>query len=295
MTGGAGYDPGLRDQALLGALAGTGWSLGPGEPEVTIDLDELRAHGLDLLAFPVRSRLLAHDHPADRAPYGDGSDQWIEWRRPGTPRGVAVLLHGGFYRSRWQADLMTALSIDLVARGWAAANLEYRRPDRHGWDATVADVLAGVRAVRAAEPALPLVLFGHSAGGQLVLQAAEQLGPDVVDLAVSLDGVVDLVAAHDRMLGEHAVTLALGGSPREQPERYAAADPTAWSRRTVAWLLVESEQDSADLREMNRRLSRRDDLGRPELLEGPGDHFSVIDPAAPVWISTMARVEELLA
>ena len=296
VIGGDGMDPELREATLRAALAGTGWALAAdGQAEAEFDLDAVAYQGLDTIAFPIRAFLTAIDHPAERVAYGRDAEQWIEWRRPaGPPRALAVLVHGGFYRSRWRADLMDALGADLAARGWVSANLEYRRPDRQGWDATVDDVFAGVLAAQAAAPGLPVVLFGHSAGGQLVLQAVETLGPTVVDLAVSLTGVVDLVAAHDRALGEHAIGLALGGSPVEQPMRYAAADPSAWTERRGAWLLVEGDQDSTDLREMNRRLSRREDLGRPELIEGPGDHFSVIDPATPIWAATIDRVEVLL-
>lgn len=35
---------------------------------------------------------------------------------------MAMLLHGGFYRSIWAADLMDALAADLAARGFAAWN-----------------------------------------------------------------------------------------------------------------------------------------------------------------------------
>ncbi len=62
----------------------------------------------------------------------------------GGPLPVAVLVHGGYWRSIWAADLMDALAVDLAQRGYAAWNLEYRRPDRHGWQATVADVAAGL-------------------------------------------------------------------------------------------------------------------------------------------------------
>jgi acetyl esterase/lipase len=297
VIGGEGMDPELREATLVAALAGTDWTLATdGAGDAEFDLDAVAWQGLDTIAFPIRAFLSALDHPAERVAYGGDPEQWIDWRRPaGEPRALGVLVHGGFYRSRWRADLMNALGADLAVRGWVSANLEYRRPDRHGWDATLADVFDGILAAQAAAPGLPVVLFGHSAGGQLVLQAVETLGPTIVDLAVSLTGVVDLAAAYDRALGEHAIGLALDGGPEDQPTRYAAADPSAWTERRGAWLLVEGDQDSTDLREMNRRLSRREDLGRPELIEGPGDHFSVIDPTTQIWAATIDRVESLLA
>lgn len=253
--------------------------------------------GLDGLPFVVASVLAAADSPATRVVYGADPDQYFDWRAGGAHGGTAMLVHGGFYRSRWQAGLMEPLAVDLNARGWATANLEYRRPDRHGWDATIADVHAGVAAA-AARRTGPLVPFGHSAGGQLVLQVAEERaakGIDDIALAVSLAGVVDLVAAHDRFMGEGAISVALDGSPTDRPARYESASPLAFRRRLAPWLLVQGTQDSADLVEMNRRLAASTPLARPPLVEAPGDHFSVIDPASAIWSETVARVGEILS
>lgn len=326
---GADIDAALLAEVVGSAAARAGWTIGDGRgsgrgdaivqvagtaswrgsdagttPTLRVELcasapaapvPQLRWHGLDTLGIPIASWLVGLEHPADPVAYGPSPDQSIDWRWPETaPRAVAVLVHGGFYRSRWGNDLMTPLAVDLLGRGWASANLEYRRPDRHGWSATVHDVLAGVNAARAASPGVPVALIGHSAGGQLVLQAIESTPAGTADLAVSLTGVVDLVAAHDRFLGDGAVAVALGGSPSEHPERYAAASPAEYQLRSGEWLLVETDRDSLDLREMNRRLSRRPDLGHPELIEGAGDHFTVIDPASAIWLETIGRVEQRL-
>ncbi|WP_440709920.1 alpha/beta hydrolase [Herbiconiux sp. YIM B11900] len=298
---------------------------GPRPPIVRVDLGlrdpdpssallhHVRGSGLDSLRFVVSSVVAAAAHPAQREPYGPGPDQYGEWREPeaahrsaptseGPP--LAVLLHGGFYRSRWQAGLMDELAVDLARRGWRSWNLEYRRPDQHGWAATIDDLHAGLARARelAGASAGPIVLVGHSAGGQLALQLAEETaaaagGRDAepgVRLAVSLAGVVDLVAAHDRFLGEGAVGIALGGTPSELPEIYAAASPQEFRDRATSWLLVQGSDDSADLVEMNRRLSNSVRLDRPELIEAPGHHFSVIDPRSPIWETAWARVTAIL-
>jgi len=295
-------DSGALD-AEIRVVDGSSACRGGAHPVLVVQLDpaapsvpgEVRGHGLDTLSFPIEAWLRGLESPGVMTAYGDDPDQCIDWRHPAgsAPRGVAVLVHGGFYRSRWRADLMTAQSVDLAERGWIAANLEYRRPDAHGWEATVADVRAGVESVRAQRPGLPLVLIGHSAGGQLVLQCAEAIEP-APDLAVSLAGVVDLRAAEARAMGEHAVPLALGGGSADFPERYDSASPAEFRARRANWLLVQGVDDSADLVEMNRRLSRRADLREPELLEGAGGHFAVIDPDAPLWHATFARIEGLL-
>lgn len=272
-------------------------------------LHHVRGLGLDGVPFVVPSAVVAAEHPARRVTYGPGPDQYGEWRGPGRGEGsggapLAVLIHGGFYRSRWQAGLMDDLAVDIARRGWCSWNLEYRRPDLHGWTATLHDLRRGLdRAREIAGPSGgPVVLVGHSAGGQLALQLAEESasadagrGADAtVRLAVSLAGVVDLVAAHDRFLGEGAVGIALGGSPSEVPEVYARASPQEFRGRSTPWLLVQGADDSSDLVEMNRRLSRMSALRHPELLEAPGHHFSVIDPRTPIWEATWAGMTAAL-
>ncbi|MEE3920513.1 alpha/beta hydrolase [Micromonospora sp. BRA006-A] len=198
----------------------------------------LAGRGLWGLAWAIRHAVHRLRAPATRIAYGPDPDQWGDLRLPSSPAAgpapVAVLLHGGFWRSIWGADLMDALAADLARRGYASWNLEYRRPDRHGWDATTQDVEAGLRALR--EPARDrlvdldrIVVLGHSAGGQLALRAAADLaarpgGPRVA-LAVSLAGVLDLTEGERRYLGDGAVAAALGGSPVTAPRRYAESDP----------------------------------------------------------------------
>lgn len=303
--------PGVDAQARAGAgavveVAGAGDPVleVEGLPRLRVELDgsspdlgipQVRDHGLDTLAFPVSDWLRGLARPAERISYGTGPDEWLDVRRPAdAPVAVAVLVHGGFYRSRWDAALMNGIAVDLADRGWLAANLEYGRPDRVGWDATVAGVRAGVAAARRLGPHLPVALFGHSAGGQLVLQAVESLEPDESVLAVSMAGVVDLAAACSRFMGEDAVRLAVGGTPGELPERYAAASPASYPSRRGRWLLVQGSDDSLDLQDMNLRLSREDRLGRPELLLAGGDHFAVVEPTTDIWRATERRARGLL-
>ncbi|MDF2442658.1 MAG: hypothetical protein JWR01_861, partial [Subtercola sp.] len=223
-----------------------------------------------------------------------------------SPVGTALLLHGGYYRSRYTLDLMDPMAADLARRGWAVWNVEYRRTDAHGWESTIADVraaLAALARIPSFVPGSPLIVIGHSAGGQLALQLAEQTAalPSIggaalprIALAVSLAGVVDLPGAFGRNSSDGAVAMALGGSPAEHPERYAAASPSLFARRRTPWLLVQGTDDVDDFRLPNRELAANARVGHPELLERPGDHFAVIDPAAPIWQATLARIGALL-
>lgn len=289
----------------------------------------LYGRGVWGLVWAIRHAVLRLRHPATRIPYGPGPEQWGELRLPaaaattafaggpGRPP-VAVLLHGGFWRSVWAADLMDALAADLAARGFAAWNLEYRRPDRHGWAATVSDVAAGVAALSevggagaaTSGPAraggagaeggtAPLDLdrvavLGHSAGGQLALRVAADHGR--VALAVPLAGVLDLAGGDGRGIGTGAVTAALGGPRYEVPEVYAASDPMARVPVGVPQLVAIGAGDDLDLIDFNRRYvaaarAAGDDV---TYIEEPGDHFSVIDPAAPLWHRIAGALEAAL-
>lgn len=235
-----------------------------------------------------------------------------QWRQP-----VVVLLHGGFWRARWQLDLMDALAVDLAERGVASWNVEYRPPDRHGWAATVADIrtaVAHVSRLAVDQPVDPnrVALVGHSAGGQLAVQLAADLnelsavrsGNEVDDpfgglrprLVVQLAGLVDLVETDRRDIGNGAVPTALGGAAVDLPEVYAAASPLLRVPVGVRQLVVIGRRDGADLREMSRRYVRAavnagDEV---ELIEDDGDHFTVIDPASRIWRRTAEAMAKVL-
>ena len=257
----------------------------------------LRGIGLGGITWAVRAAVHAARHPADTLRYGQDPDQFGQLRWPaghGPATALGVLIHGGYWRSRWQLDLMDAVAIDLAERGIVSVNLEYRRPDRHSWQATLEDVRAGVqRAVGAVVgtdgQAPPIVLIGHSAGGQLALQIAEERAASNQPVAavVSLAGVVDLHAADERELSDGAVRLALGGRPDELPEWYREASPLACTQRRVPTVVAFGAQDDPDLVEMNRRFARAAQGAPVDVIDLPGDHFAVIDPTSQLWQATV--------
>jgi NAD(P)-dependent dehydrogenase (short-subunit alcohol dehydrogenase family) len=66
------------------------------------------------------------------------------------PFPVGVLVHGGFWREQHTLDLADDLARDLVRRGWAAWNIEFRRVgevSEGGWPQTFDDVAAAVDAL----------------------------------------------------------------------------------------------------------------------------------------------------
>jgi acetyl esterase/lipase len=257
----------------------------------------LYGRGLWGVVWAIRHAVHRLRHPARRIAYGPQPDQWGELRLPAVHRPpVAVLIHGGYWRSVWAADLMDALAIDLVGRGFATWNLEYRRPDLHGWQATTADVAAGLAALGglAALDLDRVAVIGHSAGGQLAMRAAADSGR--VALAVSLAGVLDLVEGYRRGTGVGAVPAALGGTPDTVPEVYAASDPMARLPLGVPQLVVRALEDGPDLVDCGRRYvtaarAAGDDVAELEL---PEDHFAVIDPTSDIWRATAERIRATL-
>jgi acetyl esterase/lipase len=80
--------------------------------------------------------------------YGEHPSQFIDVYTPAGagPHPVVVLIHGGFWRLPWGRDLMLGLASDLVGRGFAAVNVEYRRlgEDGGGWPGTCEDIVSAL-------------------------------------------------------------------------------------------------------------------------------------------------------
>jgi acetyl esterase/lipase len=264
-------------------------------------LTHIQGRGIDGVRWALRTIHHRSRWASHTIGYGNQRDQYGVLRLPERREErapVVVVLHGGFWRSRWQLDLMDALSVDLAERGLASWNVEYRPPDRFGWAATVADVTAAVAQVARLAEEFPLdptrvALVGHSAGGQLAVQvAADAGGENRPALVVQLAGLVDLLETHRRDLGNGAVPTALGGTPDEIPDVYAQASPLQRVPLGVPQLVVVGRSDSPDLREMSRRYVATAEASgdEVELIEDDGDHFTVIDPTSRIWGRTVEAI-----
>jgi acetyl esterase/lipase len=251
---------------------------------------------------------------ARRIDYGHHPDQFGELTLPaGPPRGVAVVVHGGFWRQRYGLELGRPLAADLAATGLAAWNVEYRRVGGGGgWPATFEDVAAAVDLLagpvqEAAGGRLPLdrvVAVGHSAGGHLGAWLAARPGlPDGAPGAapavrlrgvVSQAGVLDLVDAEQRGVGAGAAADLLGGGPDELPERYALASPIARLPLDAPVVCVHGTADAnVPIRQSERFVAAAGDAA--ELVTLPGaDHFAVIDPATRAWRACRDAADRLL-
>jgi len=244
-------------------------------------------------------------------PYGDHPSQYVELSLPGGSGTVpvVVVVHGGFWRTRYGAELGRPLAADLVTRGWAALNVEYRRVGDSGrdggggWPRTCEDVAAAVDSLagpgqQRASGRLDLtrvVSLGHSAGGQLAGWLAARQGlptgtpgaAPTVPLAglVSQAGVLDLVRAAREGVGGRAVPDLMGGGPDERAADYALASPAARVPLGVPSVCVHGTADtnvpiSQSESFVAAARARGDDS---ELRRFDGGHFAPITVGSPAW------------
>lgn len=254
------------------------------------------------------------DAAADPAPlepltvaYGSHPSQYFHLHLPDGPgpHPAVVLIHGGFWRLPYGLELMRPLAEDLVRRGFAAVNVEYRRlgEDGGGWRGTCDDVLSAVRAL-STRP-LPLDLgrlgvAGHSAGGHLALWVTSALVKAGETLAsgysvVSLAGVTDLrAAAADRLDEEDGMPPAavefMGGTPDELPDEYRLAAPIDLLPLgpTVTALVVHGDADDrvpiSQSIDYVRTALDADDQAELARFATMG-HFEVLDPNHESWLA----------
>ena len=180
------------------------------EPPPLADPDDAYANGAHVAAsgaivarWPMRAaafreRLAADDRVRLEARFGDGPREHLDWFLPeGSPRGIAVFVHGGYWMRFSPADF-SHLAAGAVARGWLTVLPAYPLCP----DATLAEIVGcTARAVAAAAELCdgPIRLAGHSAGGHVVTRL---LCDDValpsgvrerIGRTLSISGVHDLV------------------------------------------------------------------------------------------------------
>jgi acetyl esterase/lipase len=224
--------------------------------------------------------------------YGDHPSQRGELHTPAGPGPfpVAALIHGGCWRASYDRSLMEPLCMDLVERGWAAWNVEYRRlgdGQGGGWPESFEDAGAALDVL--ADLAAPLDLrrvaaVGHSAGGCLALWVAgrERATVAVTD-AVGQAPIADLAAAAREGVCDGQVPRLLGGGPDEVPDRYLAASPIERLPLRCRTLVVHGPADDVVPQSHSVRFAAAaGEWCSCELPDGEG-HFEHLDPASRSW------------
>jgi acetyl esterase/lipase len=232
------------------------------------------------------------------------------------PHGVALVIHGGFWRARYDLRHIRPLCRALVEACWAVWNVEYRRLGNAGggWPGTFQDVASAADHLRELAPAHGLdlarvVALGHSAGGHLALwlaarhripEASPLHSPDPLPLraAVALAGVVDLRESWRLRLSGGVLQELLGGEPDTIPDRYAAASPAEMLPLGVRQVLLHGTADPIVPFRLSaaycERALRSGDPVSLVPLAGAG-HFELIAPESPEGqqvLRTMAALRE---
>ncbi|WP_406428743.1 alpha/beta hydrolase family protein [Streptomyces sp. NBC_01589] len=273
----------------------------------------------------------AFSHPAvapdASAAYGDHPDQVIDFYAPRDGRAgapVVVVLHGGAWRGRYDRLHVTPFADFLARRGFAVANVEYRRgselPQQRGsgpvagrWPETFDDVAAAMDALPGLlAGALPeadarrVVVTGHSAGGQLALWAAArhvlpQGSPWRLAAAPPLRGVVALAPIADFGTAvELDVCSGAVGQLLGREEDFAArspyADPAALLPTGIATAVVQGRTDltvpHAVAEAFVDAAAKAGETVGLTLLEEVG-HFPLIDPAADACAVVAEEIAQL--
>ncbi|MFF1837805.1 alpha/beta hydrolase [Streptomyces sp. NPDC058231] len=274
----------------------------------------------------------AFSHPAvapdASAAYGDHPDQVIDFYAPrdgrtGAP--VVVVLHGGAWRAPYDRLHVTPLADFLARRGFAVANVEYRRgseiPQQHGssgpvagrWPETFDDVAAAMDALPAllarelpTADARRIVVTGHSAGGHLALWAAARHvlpegSPWRLPAAPPLRGVValapvaDFATAVELDVCSGAVAQLLGGE-QDFADRCRYADPAVLLPTGIATAVVQGRSDltvpHAVAEAFVEAAAKAGETVGLTLLQDVG-HFPLIDPAADACAVVAEEIAQL--
>lgn len=243
-----------------------------------------------------------------RIAYGDDPLQFGDLRLPKEPGAgpisTVIVIHGGFWRSKYTLDHIGLMASAITSNGMATWSVEYRRigDEGGGWPNTLLDVGKACDHLRemAGEYNLDLdrvVVTGHSAGGHLAAWVAGRhripegdplyvADPLQVDACVPLAGVVDLRMCWRERLSNDVVLELMGGTPDEMPDRYVSASPADLLPLGVKQVLIHGTADPNVPHEISALyVERAKELGDDaELvtLKGTG-HFELIDPLSREW------------
>ncbi|MFF3873435.1 alpha/beta hydrolase family protein [Streptomyces sp. NPDC001978] len=270
--------------------------------------------------------------PDATAAYGDHPDQVIDFYAPHAPElpepdaqaPLVVVLHGGAWRAPYDRRHITPFADYLARRGFAVANVEYRRgatlPAQGGagpvagrWPDTFDDVAAALDALPAlVREALPqadprrTVLTGHSAGGHLALWAAARHvlpadapwrtgGPAALRGVVALAPIADFAVAEKLDVCGNAALQLLGGEDKFA-DRQPYADPALLLPTGIATALVQGRADivvpQAVAEAYAEAAAKAGEVVGLTLLEDVG-HFPLIDPAADACAVVAEEIAQL--
>jgi len=271
---------------------------------------------------------LPSSKPALVEAYGPAPMQVGELRLPAKdvfgpgPHPVVIVIHGGCWWKGFATRANTAaLASRLTEKGFATWNIDYRQTGEQGggdpgagWPGTFQDWGAATDHLRDLAKRYPLDLArvavtGHSAGAHAALWVAsraklpktsEIASPDPLKIGavVAIDGPGDPaseITLFEQACGVPAGTALFGGTPAQQPQRWAEGSPQKQLPLGVKSALVSASlflsPTAAASWVTDARLGK--DTSSALILGGTG-HFEVIAPGSPVWSQVEAFLVEQL-
>ncbi len=271
---------------------------------------------------------LPSSKPALVEAYGPAPAQVGELRLPDSkafgpgPYPVVIVIHGGCWWKGFATRQNTAaLASRLTEKGFATWNIDYRQTGENGggdpgagWPGTFRDWAAATDHLRDLAKRQPLDLArvavtGHSAGAHAALWVAsrhklpagsEIASPDPLKIGavVAIDGPGDPAAEislFEQACGVPAGRALFGGTPAEQPGRWAEGSPQNRLPLGVKSGLVSGSLflSPAAAARWVAEARKGKDVASALILGGTG-HFELIAPGSPVWPQVEAFLVEQL-
>lgn len=217
-------------------------------------------------------------HPPEDIPYGDHPRERLHLFHPdGTPRGLLLFVHGGYWRAFAREDF-SHLAAGPLARGWAVAIPSYVLCP----EGSVRGIVrAAARALdrAAGEVEGPIHLAGHSAGGQVTARLAG------ADLPLACRGRVTRAVPISPLSNLAPLLYTdINEALRLCPKEAAAESPVLRPRPDIPVTVWVGEAERPAFRDQALWLSRAWDA--PLVVDPGRHHFDVIagleSPDAPL-------------
>lgn len=270
--------------------------------------------------------MLTNDTKPLRIYYGEGEHLFGDLRIPNGdgPFPVAMLIHGGFWRSQFDLEQLNGLAARLTKEGIATWNVEYRRVgnDGGGWPGTLLDNAHALDYVSVLAKTFPLdvtrtIAIGHSAGGHLALWlAARKKLPETSPLytshnphplkgVISLAGVCDLKKMHEihewkeKLFGivDNPTRDLLNGTPEEHENRYLESSPKELLPLETTVVLIHGTLDVNVPYGLSENFANEaKELGDDVILKKltTVEHFGLIQPDSDAWPVVLHTAKQLV-
>ncbi|KAA2314218.1 alpha/beta hydrolase [Pseudooceanicola sediminis] len=209
--------------------------------------------------------------------YGDGERTLLDLFQPqGTPRGLAVFVHGGFWH-KFDKSCWSHLAAGALARGWAVAVPGYTLAPQARISQITAQVGMALQ-VAAARVSGPIRLAGHSAGGHLVTRMACINAPLTPSVAARIDKITSISGVHDlRPLRLHRMNDVLNLDAAEaRAESPALRDPRP-DMRLTAWVGGNERPEFLRQTALLTEAWQEGINSCQRVIENDRNHFDVID------------------